>query len=105
MPRTPRSFDGTGRTGKILSELLPGALRAISLEAGREGEEVFRAWPLIIGPAMAPMTEPISYRDGILIVRVRGATLYSLLSQHEQPRLLKSLQGKFPVRNLVFRIG
>lgn len=54
---------------------------------------------------MAPMTEPISFFDGVLTVKVKSATLYSLLCHHEKPRLLKQLQRKFPVRQLVLRAG
>lgn len=103
MGRNRRSYDGTERTGKRLCDILPEALKAITSQAGQGGEEIFRYWPEAIGEAMAPMTDPISFVDGILVVKVKSATLYSLLCQHERPRLLKKLQQKFSIRNLVFR--
>ena len=105
MARTPRHFDGTGRTGKVLSDLLPEIVKKIGEKSGCQSEEIFGFWPTVIGEAMAPYTEPVSFIDGVFIVKVKSSTLYSLLSQHERPRLLQRLQEKFPVRNLVFRAG
>lgn len=105
MARTPRHFDGTAKTGKNLSDLLRDAMREISAPEGQEAEAIFRYWPELIGGAMAPFTQPVSLVNGVLIVKVKSATLYSLLCQHEQPRLLKKLQEKFSVRSLVFRVG
>ena len=105
MSRTPRHFDGTARTGKNLSDLLPAAVKKIGAKSGCQSEEVLLFWPQVIGETMAPYTEPVSFIDGVLIVKVKSATLYSLLCQHERPRLLKRLQEKFPIRNLVFRSG
>ena len=50
----------------------------------------------------------VSFVEGILIVRVRNSSLYSLLVQHERNRLLAVLRKKFPavtIRNIVFRLG
>ena len=105
MHRTPRHFDGTARTGKLLSEILPEAVRDIREKAGQGGEEIFRFWQELIGDKMGPLTDAVSFVDGVLIVKVKSSTLYSLLCQHERPRLLKRLQEKFPVRSLVFRVG
>jgi hypothetical protein len=103
--RTPRHFDGTAKTGKILSEILPESLREIRKKAGQGGEEIFRFWQELIGDKMSPLTEAVSFVDGVLTVKVKSASLYSLLCQHERARLLKRLQEKFPIRSLVFRVG
>lgn len=105
MSRTPRHFDGTAKTGKNLSDLLPEIAKKIGAKAGCGSEEVLLFWPQVIGETMAPFTEAVSFIDGVLIVKVKSSTLYSLLCQHERPRLLKRLQEKFPVRSLVFRAG
>lgn len=103
--RTPRNFDGTQNTGKKISDLLPDILADISKKIKDPREEVFQAWYQLIGEKMAPMTQPVSLIDGVLTVKVKSSTLYSLLCQHEKPRLLKQLKEKFSVQNLVFRIG
>ena len=105
MRRTPRHFDGTKKTGKLLSEILPETVKEIRKKAGQGGEEIFRFWQELIGDKMGPLTEAVSFVDGVLTVKVKSTALYSLLCQHERPRLLRGLQEKFPVRGLVFRIG
>ncbi len=103
--RTPKGYNGTKTTGRRISELLPGLLVELGKRAADPREEIFQAWGVAIGEKMAPLTEPLSFLDGVLTVKVKSATLYSLLCQHERPRLLKQLQAKFPVRHLQFRIG
>ena len=105
MRRTPRNFDGTSTTGKSISDLLPSALKEIREKAGQQTEEIFHFWQELIGEKMGPLTEPISFEEGVLTVKVKSSTLYSLLCYHERPRLMKRLQEKFSIRNLVFRIG
>jgi hypothetical protein len=85
--------------------MLPESLRDIRERAGQGGEEIFHFWQELIGDKMGPLTEAVSFVDGTLVVKVKSSTLYSLLCQHERPRLLKRLQEKFPIRNLVFRVG
>lgn len=67
--------------------------------------EIFKAWQNLIGEKMAHLAEPVSYIDGILTVKVKSSTLYSLLAGPEKSRLLKTLKEKFSIRNLVFRVG
>jgi len=103
--RTPRHYKGTQPTSKNLAELLPEALQAIRQKAGEPTEEIFAYWPTLLGEKMAPLTEPVSYVDGVLTVKVKSSTLYSLLSVHERPRLLRELKEKFSIRNIRFRVG
>lgn len=105
MGRTPKYFDGTARTTKTLAELLPDALNGIRNRSGNQGDEIFSFWSEVIGGKMGPLTEPVSFVDEVLTVKVKSSTLYSLLCQHERGRLLKELQKKFTIRNIVFRIG
>lgn len=105
MKRTPRFYNGTAKTGKNLSDLLPLALNKIQSKRGETDEAIFSFWFVLIGDKMGPFTKPDSFVDGVLTVKVKSATLYSLLCQHERPRLLKQLQEKFPVRGLFFKIG
>jgi hypothetical protein len=104
MRRTPRYYDGTGKTCKSLLDLLPQALKSIREQVGQPTEEIFLYWKELIGEKMGPFTEPISFIDGVLVVKVKSQTLYALLCQHERPRLLRQLQQKFSVRGLTFKI-
>jgi predicted nucleic acid-binding Zn ribbon protein len=103
--RTPKNFDGTFSPGVKIGELLPELLREIGKNREIPREALFQEWQNLIGEKMAPMTRPISFEDGVLTVIVKSSTLYSLLRVHERPRLLRKLQEKFQVRDLVFKIG
>lgn len=106
--RTPKNYDGIRPTGRELSKLLGEVLGKIGIRHAFRPELVLAAWPEVIGPRLAGYTSAVSFRDGILIIKVKNSTLYSLLAEHEKHRLLKSLQEKFPsvtIKNLIFRIG
>lgn len=103
--RTPRNYRGIENPTKKMADLLPEMLIDLSKRAADPREEVFRFWKELIGEKMAPMTEPISFENGVLTVKVKSSTLYSLLVTHERPRLMARLQEKFSIRNLVFRVG
>lgn len=100
--------DRSGLTNKLLSDLLPKALGSIGAMHRDRPDLVVAAWPQLIGPKLAPMTKAVSFENGVLFVKVSNSTLYSLLSQHERGKLLKSLREKFPsleIKNIHFRMG
>jgi len=106
--RTPRNYDGCGTTGHQMSDLLPVVLRQIGAVYQERPDLVLAAWPEVIGSKLASMTEAVSFTEGVLVVRVTNSTLYSLLNQHEKPRLLQSLRYKFPrtcIKTIFFRHG
>jgi len=103
--RTPRHFDGTQTPGVKIDELLPDLLAKIRRNSELPREEVFREWALLMGDKLAGMTAPVSFEDGVLTVALKSSMLYSLLRVHEKPRLLRKLQEKFQVKDLVFKIG
>ena len=103
--RTPRNYQGTENPGKKIQDLLPDLIGQIGRKVEDPRTEVFQAWFELVGEKMAPLTQPLTLAEGVLTVKVKSSTLYSLLCQHEKPRLLKRLQEKFSIRDLVFRIG
>ncbi|MDP1608139.1 MAG: DUF721 domain-containing protein [Chlamydiales bacterium] len=106
--RTPKNFDGTSLTSKEMSPLLSQVLAEISKQAGHGGQEILLAWERILGSKFAFLTKAVGVQDGVLTVKVKSSTLYSLLHQHEKPRLLTELQKQFPkagIRDIVFRVG
>jgi hypothetical protein len=106
--RTPKAYAGVQLTGHKLNEILPSVLYSIGLIYKERGDLVLAAWPEIIGDKLALMTEAVSFDAGILYVKVRNSTLFSLLKQHDKPQILRSLRGKFPrtnIKNIVFRMG
>ena len=101
-------FNKSALTNKHLKDLLPKVLGSIGAMHRDRPDLVMAAWPLVIGEKHASMTKAVSFDKGVLFVKVSNSTLYSLLSQHERGRLLKSLREKFPsveIKNIQFRIG
>ncbi len=106
--RRPEGYSGTGRTSREIRDLLPAVLGQIGAMHQDRPDLLLSAWPEIIGEKLAPMTKAVSFENGILIIKVSNSTLYSLLAQHERPRLLKCLRGRFPaveIKNIIFRLG
>jgi hypothetical protein len=103
--RTPRHYCGIQNPAKKMADLLPDVLQELGKKTGNRKEEVFAFWFELIGEKMAPLTDPVSLVEGVLTVKVKSSTLYSLLCQHEKARLLAKLQEKFSIRNLIFRVG
>ncbi len=103
--RTPRNYQGVQNPTVKASDLLPEMMDELVRKRGDPKEEIFRFWFVLIGEKMGPLTEPVSFSDGVLTVKVKSSTLYSLLVAHERSRLLSRLQEKFSIRNLIFRVG
>lgn len=106
--RTPKDYDGTALTARQVSDLLPGVLSKISESYQESPDVVIAAWPDIIGPQLAAMTQVVSFLEGVLTIKVRNSTLYSLLSQKDKARILNSLRVRFPnvkINNIFFRMG
>lgn len=98
----------TATTTRHLKHLLPRFLEDIGKVFQNRPDMVLAAWPEIIGQDLSPMTEAISFIEGVLTVKVKNSTLYSLLSQSDKPRILKSLRDKFPstlIKTIHFRLG
>lgn len=106
--RTPKNYDGSELTSHHIRDLIPQVLRGIGEVFKERPDLILEAWPQVIGPQLATMTQAFSFQNGILLVKVKNSTLHSLLSQHERPRLLRNLREKFPktmIKNIYFRIG
>lgn len=106
--RTPKRYDGTVPTTHRMGDLLPLILRQIGEVYQDRPDLVLALWPEVIGEKLAPMTQAISFSGGILTVRVRNSTLFSLLKQRDKPKLLQTLRQKLPradIKNIFFRLG
>lgn len=106
--RVPRHYDGTRPTTHRMVDVLPAVLSHIGRIYQQQPDLILAAWPEIIGPHLQAMTEAVSYVEGILTVKVKNSTLYSLLRQKDKPKILRSLREKFPraeIRDVYFRLG
>jgi hypothetical protein len=70
--RTPKNYDGTAVTTHQMSELLPTVLAQIGKVYQQRPDLILAAWPQIIGPKLAAMTQALSFIDGVLTVKVRN---------------------------------
>jgi hypothetical protein len=108
MRRTPRNYDKVEPTGKEISDLLPQWLAKASGRFKDRPDLILLAWPDVIGEKLASMTRAVSFIDGVLTVKVKNSSLYSLLVQHERAKLQSRLQKRFPsvkIQNIIFRLG
>ncbi|CCB86424.1 MULTISPECIES: DUF721 domain-containing protein [Parachlamydia] len=106
--RIPKDYDGTEVTTHQVSDVLTAVLARIHEKYQEHPDLVLAAWPGVIGPKLAGMTQAVSFSDGIFVVKVKNSTLHSLLNQNEKPRILRILREKFPkvmIKGIVFRMG
>lgn len=106
--RTPRSYNGAEVTTHRLKDVMPHILDQITEVFADRPDLILAAWHELIGPHLSPMTEAVSFDQGILTVKVKNSTLFSLLSQRDKPKLLDLLRSKFPkveIKTILFRIG
>lgn len=106
--RIPKHYDGTEVTTRRIGQLLPAFLAKIGNDYNQRADLILAMWPTIIGPELAKMAQAVSFTDGILHVKVKNSTLYSLFNQNEKTRLLRLLREKFPqveIKSIYFRIG
>ena len=103
-----KNIDPTSSCLRPISRVLSQIMVEIEDTYSRQPNRVLQAWPEIIGPKLAQLTEASFLKKGTLLVKVKNSALYSLLQQHEKHRLLNTLQERFSketVRNIVFRLG
>lgn len=106
--RKSKYYDGTQITTHQVTDLLPNVLTEIHHVYKDRPDIILACWPEVVGQKIAPMTRAMSFQEGILTVKVKNSSLYSLLSQQEKPRILFYLREKFPsvvIKNIKFLIG
>lgn len=94
----------THRVGDLLSH----ALTQIGALYQDQPSLILAAWGTLVGPHLASMSRATQFREGVLHVQVSNSPLFSLLTVHEKPRLLRLLQAQFPkvvIKNIAFRMG
>lgn len=106
--RTPKDYDGIKTTSHKVGDLLPGVLGAISEKYQDRPDLILATWPSIVGEKLASMAVAVRFDEGVLYIKVKNSTLYSLLEQKEKSRLIQALRKKFPkveIRSIHFRMG
>jgi hypothetical protein len=91
-----------------MADLLPGALARIDKIYQQHSDLILLAWPTLVGARLASLTQPLSFVEGVLLVKVKNSIIYSLLNQHEKTRILHLLRQKFPhveIKTICFRMS
>ena len=103
-PKNPRGYRGNQSTNHSAKGFVGEWLGSISLTGA--AAEVIAAWPEIVGPKFATMSEAVGLRDGVLRIRVKNSTLYTLFVQYEKERLRSLLRARFTaVKDIDFKMG
>jgi len=101
-------FDPPTRPTPALRQLVPGIMKGLGLEQRLHQSQVFHQWPDIVGVDIAKHAQPVSLKNGMLIVAVDHPVWLQELSRYHKPMLVQKIReriGKTAVRDLVFRIG
>jgi predicted nucleic acid-binding Zn ribbon protein len=95
-------------TGSPASQLVPQVMKKLGLEERLRQSQVFFSWSEIVGAENASHAQPISLRNGLLVVTVDHPVWKDELSRYHKPLILQKVQervGKKTVRDICFRIG
>ena len=90
------------------SQLVPDVMKKLGLEQRLQQSQAFFQWPEIVGAEVATHAQPVSLRNGMLIVSVDHPVWLQELSRYHKPLILQKVQGrvgKQAVRDIRFRIG
>jgi predicted nucleic acid-binding Zn ribbon protein len=90
------------------SQLVPQVMKKLGLEQRLQQSQVFFLWPEIVGSEVAHHAQPVSLRNGLLVVAVDHPVWLQELSRFHKPLMLQKVQervGKKTVRDICFRIG
>ena len=91
-----------------VGELLPRLLQAVRSKQAQRPDLLIAAWPEVIGAGLAAMTEALSFEEGVLVVKVRNAVLYSQLCSRDKQAIVTMLRRRFPkteVRDIWFKLS
>lgn len=91
-----------------LGNLVPHVMKGLGLEQRLHQSQVFYLWPQIVGTDIARHAQPVSLRNGNLIVAVDHPIWLQELKRFHKALLLQKVQAKIgqrAVKDIVFRIG
>ena len=89
-------------------KLVPAVMKQLGLEQRLQQSQVFYLWPNIVGSDIARHAQPVSLRNGLLVVAVDHPVWLQELVRYDKPLILQKVRervGKQAVRDICFRIG
>ena len=101
--------DGFGpKPANSMDKLVPAVMKQLGLEQRLQQSQVFYLWADIVGSDIARHAQPVSLRDGMLVVAVDHSTWLEQLVRYYKPMIIQKVQervGKKAVCKIHFRIG
>jgi predicted nucleic acid-binding Zn ribbon protein len=97
-----------GRPAAATNTLVPAVMKRLGLEQRLQQSQVFFLWPQIVGTDIAHHAQPVSLRNGLLVVVVDHPVWLQELARYHKALLLQKVRervGKQTVRDIAFRIG
>jgi predicted nucleic acid-binding Zn ribbon protein len=95
-------------SARSTDKLVPLVMKHLGLEQRLQQSQVFHSWSSIVGSDIAKHAQPVSLRNGLLVVGVDHPVWLQELSRYHKPLILQKVQervGKKAVRDICFRIG
>ena len=101
-------WDAPARPASALQELVPGVMKRLGLEQRLVQAQIFHQWATIVGADVARHAQPVSLKNGLLVVAVDHPVWLQELARYHKPLLLQKIRdrvGQPALRDIVFRIG
>jgi predicted nucleic acid-binding Zn ribbon protein len=93
---------------RLPSQLLPGLLKELRLDARQAEAEVVKVWNSLIDPSVTAHAQPANLHKGTLFVNVDSSAWLSEIVRYRRREILERLQnsfGKSVIQKLSFRVG
>jgi len=101
--------DGVGpKPANSTNKLVPAVMKQLGLEQRLQRAQVFYLWTDIVGSDIARHAQPVSLRNGLLVIAVDHPVWLQELVRYDKPVILQKVRervGKKVVRDICFRIG
>ena|SRR5579862_753556 len=98
----------TGQMAASANQLVPAVMKKLGLEERLQQSQVFFLWATIVGSDIARHAQPVSLRNGLLVVGCDHPAWLQEITRYSKPLILKKVQerfGKKVVRDISFRVG
>ncbi|HEY5043849.1 MAG TPA: DUF721 domain-containing protein [Verrucomicrobiae bacterium] len=90
------------------SEVLPGLLKDLRMDARQDEAEIVKVWNALIDPAVTAHAQPANLHKGTLFVNVDSSVWLAEIVRYRRKEIIERLQnsfGKSVVQKISFRIG
>jgi len=101
-------YDPPARPALALQHLVPGVMQRLGLAQRLQQSQISQRWPELVGSDIARHAQPVSLKNGLLVVAVDNSAWLQELDRNYKPLILQKIRdcaGQTAVQKLVFRIG